>query len=302
MFDILLCIKTSLNILNLRKPWNRLVTQIDKQRSLFTHSAFPYDVNTWALLAKGELGGFFYDLTCQNYVKLSERMFISLLSAEIQTVIAGADEYIDVMLYSSEDRVLVIESLWNVLYTGKVNRSDMPPEVRSLYPFCIDIHNKVKNLSNPLPFWQESEYLTLCVLEQVKGNKSIDIAKATGAHAIGVSAVLSQCLIGQQNHRYLEASHALGAYFNLADDLQDIQEDRRQQTITPLSHSEDIINDTNKVKNEMSNCWNSCKDLLNKNDFIKFNTIASMLHIMWIVSPTYSAWDESEALGFAPAR
>jgi hypothetical protein len=281
MLGVAQILQTGLNIYKLRAPWRILLTHLEPKRQQVTTAPFPHDVYKWAMVAKGELGGFFCDLAQPSPVP-GVRRVIALLSAEIQTVIAGADEYVDSVLRSKSDREIVIHCLWGVLRSGRLNGTDMPPEIRSLYPFCIDIYKQISTCPSPKPFWRESESLVAAAIEQVRGDGSVDVVKRMGGHAIGVSAILSHCFGGPRVDRVIEAGHALGAYVNLLDDLHDIQEDRVQQIATPLSFSTNVLADIDRVTSEMNRCWNRCEDVLGEAELKRFTTLAAMLKLVWV--------------------
>jgi hypothetical protein len=272
---------TIVNVYRLRAPWRLLLTQLDSTRKLVGASSFPYDVHKWAMLGKGELAGFFFDLA-QPCADPQARGLVTLLSAEIQTIIAGADEYIDNVLRSKSDREIVIQSLWHVLRSGRLSKSSMPDEVRSLYPFCVHVSERMATCPNPEPFWRECELLVEAAIEQVRGDGSIEVVKRMGAHAIGVSAVLPRCFGAPRCDKLMEAGYALGGYFNLLDDLRDIREDRVQEIVTPLSVSADLAAAIDTVKIAMDHCRDSYENALDDRELRKVNVLASMLNVVWL--------------------
>jgi hypothetical protein len=298
--DLNQVISTSLNVIRLRRPWQKVVGELECEREQIAIAPFPHGVFKWPILATGELAGFFADM--EGVQCTSTRRSYTLLSAAIHTIVSGADEYVDKVLRSTSDRRLVIESLWKVLRTGQIALSDTPEEIRSLYPFCGYVHETIQRSPNPNLFWSECELLVEAALDQATGDGSVDVIKRIGAHAVGVSAVLSGCFGFRVSDRVLGAARAFGSHLNLLDALRDVEEDILQGIATPLTCSINLAADIAFVSYSASECWQLCEDALRNSERRRLRSIGAMTNLILRFEGEKYSWRAYQSLTTAQSK
>jgi hypothetical protein len=217
---------TTTNIVQFRPFWTNLITTIYESQD----GLIPQNALKWAPVAKGEIGGIHYDLTCSKF----GRRHAQIISAQALTIINVADNLIDVQASTPQARERIVGSILHMINTGSKYESQNY-SVNVLFPLCRDLHRRISSAPYSHRFFEEFEKLADAAIEQIRGNSSPEISRRIGAQTMALSAIIPYCFNSSLSSRYLFVAKQLGAYFNIIDDIKDVKEDTKQGIVTPMT-------------------------------------------------------------------